>query len=181
MAQVLIVGAGPGGAGLAHRLAHRGVDVTLIERQSDFAREFRGEVLVPGGLAALADIGVADALAGVPSAHPRSIEIYFNRRRIIDFDFDPDLFEGRPPLVISQPALLESDRVERAAAFHPARLAPWRLPAIGAKLAVRGGIDDGVGSDDPGDPGEGRVAALAGALPPGAVVLPVYRHDLESR
>ncbi len=37
MAHVLIVGAGPAGAGLAHLLAHRGIQVTLLERQSDFA------------------------------------------------------------------------------------------------------------------------------------------------
>ncbi len=46
--RVAIVGAGPAGAALAYLLARRGIGVALIERQSDFAREFRGEGLMPG-------------------------------------------------------------------------------------------------------------------------------------
>ena len=47
MPHLIVVGAGPAGASLAYLLAARGVDVTLVERQRDFAREFRGEVLMP--------------------------------------------------------------------------------------------------------------------------------------
>ena len=43
-APVIIVGAGPAGAALAFVLVSRGIGVKLIERQSDFAREFRGEL-----------------------------------------------------------------------------------------------------------------------------------------
>jgi len=43
MACLAFVGAGPAGAALAYLLARRGIDVTLLERQTDFAREFRGE------------------------------------------------------------------------------------------------------------------------------------------
>ena len=50
MGHVVIVGAGPAGASLSYLLARRGVEVTLIERRRDFSREFRGEVLLPGGL-----------------------------------------------------------------------------------------------------------------------------------
>jgi 2-polyprenyl-6-methoxyphenol hydroxylase-like FAD-dependent oxidoreductase len=107
MAHVLIVGAGPGGASLAHLLAHRGVDVTLLERQRDFAREFRGEVLVPSGVEALEQIGVAPALAGVPSVVPQRLEIFFDRRPTMEFEFDPELLGAHPPRAFSQPALLE--------------------------------------------------------------------------
>ena len=47
---VLIIGAGPAGASLAFVLASRGIAVTLIERQRDFAREFRGEGPMPSGV-----------------------------------------------------------------------------------------------------------------------------------
>ena len=50
MSSVVIIGAGPGGATLAYLLARRGIRVTLVERQSDFSRAFRGEVLLPSGL-----------------------------------------------------------------------------------------------------------------------------------
>ena len=42
-----MVGAGPAGAALAYLLARRNIDVTLLERQTDFACEFRGEALQP--------------------------------------------------------------------------------------------------------------------------------------
>ncbi|WP_425160350.1 FAD-dependent oxidoreductase, partial [Candidatus Binatus sp.] len=46
MPNAVIVGAGPAGALLAYLLARRGVAVTLLERQTDFSREFRGEILM---------------------------------------------------------------------------------------------------------------------------------------
>jgi len=107
MAHVLIVGAGPAGSSLAHLLAHRGVEVTLLERQNDFEREFRGEVLVPSGLDALEQMGVSEALESVPVSRPRFIEMFFDRRSVVKFDFDPEFFEGHPPCAVSQTALLE--------------------------------------------------------------------------
>jgi len=44
---VVIVGAGPAGMILALLLARRGLTVKVIERNLDFHREFRGEVLQP--------------------------------------------------------------------------------------------------------------------------------------
>jgi 2-polyprenyl-6-methoxyphenol hydroxylase-like FAD-dependent oxidoreductase len=107
MAHVVIVGAGPGGALLAHLLAQRGVEVTLLERQSDFAREFRGEVLMPSGVDALEQAGLASAMASVPRYAPPEFEIFLNRRSVVSAELDPDFFEGRPPIALSQPGLLE--------------------------------------------------------------------------
>jgi NADPH-dependent 2,4-dienoyl-CoA reductase/sulfur reductase-like enzyme len=50
MPHVVVAGAGPAGAALSFLLARRGARVTLIERQTDFAREFRGEVLMLSGI-----------------------------------------------------------------------------------------------------------------------------------
>ena len=66
MSSAIVVGAGPAGALLAYMLASRGVPVTLLERQTDFSREFRGEVLMPSGIAAMHEAGLRpqfDALA----------------------------------------------------------------------------------------------------------------------
>ena len=67
MANVVIVGAGPAGASLAYLLARRGIEVTLLEREQGFSREFRGEVLMPSGLEALEQMGLQDAMEGYPA------------------------------------------------------------------------------------------------------------------
>ena len=50
---VMLIRAGPAGTLLAWLLSSRGIDTLLVERQSDFDREFRGENLMPSGLRAL--------------------------------------------------------------------------------------------------------------------------------
>lgn len=107
MAHVLIVGAGPAGALLAHLLAQRGIQVTLLERQSDFAREFRGEILMPSGVDALEQSGLATPLESVPRYTPVEFEAFLNRRSVFTARLDPDFFDGRPPIALSQPGLLE--------------------------------------------------------------------------
>ena len=62
---IVIVGAGPAGAYLAYLLASRGISVTLLERQKDFAREFRGEALLPSGVAVLHQIGLGNVLTSI--------------------------------------------------------------------------------------------------------------------
>jgi 2-polyprenyl-6-methoxyphenol hydroxylase-like FAD-dependent oxidoreductase len=114
---VLIVGAGPAGAGLALLLASRGVRVTLIERQRDFEREFRGELMMPSGLDALAAMGVDVERSGLPHSRPSELEIFIERRLALHVEVSPALFRGRPPLLVSQPALLE--HLVALASAHP--------------------------------------------------------------
>ena len=116
---VVIVGAGPAGAALAHLLASRGVEVTLLERQRDFAREFRGEVLMPSGLRALEQLGLR-GLQEVPQRCPTSVEAFANGRSFFRQEIDLALFDGTPPVVMSQPALLEQIVADagRFPAFH---------------------------------------------------------------
>jgi 2-polyprenyl-6-methoxyphenol hydroxylase-like FAD-dependent oxidoreductase len=107
MPPVVIVGAGPAGAGLALLLASRGVAVTLVERQRDFAREFRGEAMMPSGLAALAAMGVDVERSGIAHARPTELEIYVERRLALRVDASRVAFDGPAPLMVSQPPLLE--------------------------------------------------------------------------
>src|SRR5919205_82667 len=57
-----IVGAGPGGAGLAPLLARKGVEVTLLEAHPDFEREFRGDTIHPSVMELIDELGLADRL-----------------------------------------------------------------------------------------------------------------------
>jgi 2-polyprenyl-6-methoxyphenol hydroxylase-like FAD-dependent oxidoreductase len=108
MPHVIVVGAGPAGASLAWLLADRGVEVTLVERQRDFAREFRGEVLMPSGVLALEQMGLGEALRAAPRWQPDALEVYLHGRRVVRLELDPALFGGHPPTAVSQPGLLEA-------------------------------------------------------------------------
>jgi monooxygenase len=58
---VCVVGAGPAGLATALLLLRSGIGVTVVERAGDLHREFRGDVLQPGGALVLDRLG---ALAG---------------------------------------------------------------------------------------------------------------------
>ena len=104
---VAIAGAGPAGAALAFLLARRGVRVTLLERQSDFAREFRGEGLMPGGVDALQQMGLGAELEKLPQARITGLDVYLNGRHVLHVDVT-SLPPALPlPRFVSQPALLE--------------------------------------------------------------------------
>jgi 2-polyprenyl-6-methoxyphenol hydroxylase-like FAD-dependent oxidoreductase len=153
MPRVLVVGAGPAGASLAYLLARRGVDVTLIERQRDFAREFRGEVLLPGGVDALRQMGLAALLDAVPHAPLDALTVYMNGRPLAEIELDPAFFGGVDPLAVSQPALLEAivDAAQAAPTFRFVRGATVR------DLVIEGGRVAGVRIAEPD--GESIVSA----------------------
>jgi 2-polyprenyl-6-methoxyphenol hydroxylase-like FAD-dependent oxidoreductase len=137
---VVIVGAGPAGAGLALLLASRGIAVTLVERQLDFAREFRGEAMMPSGLAALAAMGVDVAQSGIAHSRPTELEVYVERRLALRIDAREVSFDGPPPLMVSQPALLEHlvAQAGRHAGFRLVRGASVRDLVGGAGGRVAG-------------------------------------------
>ncbi len=101
--RVTIVGAGPAGALLAWLLSSRGIDTILLERQSDFDREFRGEILMPSGIRAL-------EAAGVDLTRVEIVPLERMRARMNDRVFaEVELAELDPPIpsAVSQPSLLE--------------------------------------------------------------------------
>ena len=61
-----IVGGGPAGVVLAFLLARKRVPVTLLEAHMDFEREFRGNILHPGVMEILDEIGLADRILQMP-------------------------------------------------------------------------------------------------------------------
>lgn len=101
------MGAGPAGATLALLLAQRGIGVSLLERRRDFAREFRGEALMPSGHEALEQMGLATLLSQVPTYAPQEFAVFLNGERVLGGPLKAEDFGGRLPLAVSQPAFLQ--------------------------------------------------------------------------
>ena len=107
MAKVVIVGAGPTGASLALLLAQRGIDVTLVEATRNFRRTFRGEGLMPSGLAALDQMGLLGLIDVVPHQALTAWEYILEGRRMFQAS-EPFQANTLPCTLVSQPALLEA-------------------------------------------------------------------------
>lgn len=107
MGSVLIAGAGPGGAALAFLLSRAGIDVTLLERQTDFSREFRGEALLPNGLGMIEQMGLWDTFESVPHVELTSLELFVNGRQRAALEFDRATMGGLAPRWVSQAHFLE--------------------------------------------------------------------------
>lgn len=159
MGRVAIVGGGPGGAVLAYLLARRGTEVELFERQDDFEREFRGEVVLPGGLIPFREMGLWDELQSVPHVLPRELRVYLNGRERVEGRLDPDFFGGYPPLWISQPGLLEM--LVRACSRFPS-FTFHRNTSVG-ELVEEGGRTVGVRANGPSGEREVRADLVVGA------------------
>jgi 2-polyprenyl-6-methoxyphenol hydroxylase-like FAD-dependent oxidoreductase len=149
-----IVGAGPAGAALGFLLARAGGRVTLLERQTDFAREFRGEVLMPSGLDAIRQIGLGAALDALPQSSISRMALYQGARRL----FELPLGAGGPR-VVSQPALLEM--LAREAGQWPGFTLERGFTV--RDLLVRDGVVVGVRGDTPSGPREVAADWVIGA------------------
>ncbi|MFF0768214.1 FAD-dependent oxidoreductase [Nonomuraea wenchangensis] len=69
----VIAGGGPAGAMLALLLARAGVEVTLLEKHTDFLRDFRGDTIHPSTLQVLDELGLAGELLKLPHQEVREV------------------------------------------------------------------------------------------------------------
>jgi 2-polyprenyl-6-methoxyphenol hydroxylase-like FAD-dependent oxidoreductase len=113
MPNAIVVGAGPAGALLAYMLARRGVPVTLLERQTDFSREFRGEVLMPSGIAALHEAGLRQQFDALPNLPIQTVQLFRGERAVVTVPLDGLAVR---PRIVPQPAMLEMIVAEAAKA-----------------------------------------------------------------
>ena len=61
-----IAGGGPAGVMLGFLLARAGVDVVVLEKHSDFFRDFRGDTVHPSTLEVMYELGLLDQFLKVP-------------------------------------------------------------------------------------------------------------------
>jgi 2-polyprenyl-6-methoxyphenol hydroxylase-like FAD-dependent oxidoreductase len=70
-----IAGGGPAGLVLGFLLARAGIDVVVLEKHSDFLRDFRGDTIHPSTLELLDAVGLADEFLTLPHTKVSSFEI----------------------------------------------------------------------------------------------------------
>ncbi len=106
MKQIVIAGAGPAGAATALLLAQQGMKVTLIEKETAFDRVFRGEGLMPAGVAALIEMGLKETFEIIPARQLTSWDFYVGSQRRMRV-IEPEN-EGVATQIIDQGALLKA-------------------------------------------------------------------------
>lgn len=104
--QVCIVGAGPGGAVLGLLLAKEGINVVVIEKSKDYAREFRGEFIAPDSVNILTKLKIMDQLGADQYLKNEGMELYDDGQRIACLDFTAG--NKLQPIDIPQPTLLRA-------------------------------------------------------------------------
>src|SRR2546426_9890406 len=72
--QICIAGGGPAGMMLGLLLARSGIRVKVLEKHSDFFRDFRGDTIHPSTLEILDELGMLDEFLKLPHQEVRSEE-----------------------------------------------------------------------------------------------------------
>ena len=104
---VVIVGAGPAGATLALLLSRAGIGVTLVESNPSQGRTFRGEALMPSGLAALEQMALLPQLEALPHRPLAGWRFVVNGRELFTAAEPLGGDPKRPCTLVSQPAFLD--------------------------------------------------------------------------
>ncbi|MBN9491051.1 MULTISPECIES: FAD-dependent oxidoreductase [Pannonibacter] len=117
----IVVGAGPAGLMLGYLLARAGVEITVLEKHTDFLRDFRGDTIHPSTMEALHELGLLDEFLSLPhqKAYRLQAEIRGRMATIADFSRLPT----RAKFIAFMPQWDFLDFLARkAAAFPPFRL-----------------------------------------------------------
>lgn len=80
--EIIIIGAGPAGCSLAYSLSHTGRRILLLERDLSTPDRIVGELLQPGGVAALEKLGMLDCLEGIDAVGVEGYCVVMGERRV---------------------------------------------------------------------------------------------------
>ncbi|HKF77765.1 MAG TPA: FAD-dependent oxidoreductase [Candidatus Dormibacteraeota bacterium] len=153
-----IAGGGPAGMMLGLLLARAGVRVRVLEKHSDFLRDFRGDTIHPSTLQVLDDIGLIDAFLALPHRKVRRVRLPASRGSV---DVDLARLGGRYPYIAFVP---QWDFLDLVAA-EGCRLPNFHL-SMGSEvrdLLVEEGRVVGVRTRDDGGDEEVRALLTIGA------------------
>src|ERR1700691_1647978 len=82
-----IVGGGPAGVVLAYMLARAGVEVLVLEKHTDFLRDFRGDTIHPSTLELMYELGLLDEFLKLPHEELRELGAEINGVKLMVGDF----------------------------------------------------------------------------------------------
>src|SRR6476620_727369 len=82
-----IAGGGPAGMMLGYLLARAGVEVLVLEKHSDFLRDFRGDTIHPSTLEVMHELGLLDEFLKLPHQKVYELNAQFGEMRLTIADF----------------------------------------------------------------------------------------------
>jgi len=82
-----IAGGGPAGMMLGYLLARAGVKVLVLEKHSDFLREFRGDTIHPSTLEVMHELGLLDEFLKLPHQEVTELNAQVGEMRLTIADF----------------------------------------------------------------------------------------------
>ncbi|HEY6447781.1 MAG TPA: FAD-dependent oxidoreductase [Acidobacteriaceae bacterium] len=91
MQSTCIIGGGPAGMMLGFLLARAGLPVTVLEKHTDFFRDFRGDTIHPSTLQLLDELGLYETFLTVPHSEVTGLSAHVGSRtfRMADFSHLP--------------------------------------------------------------------------------------------
>src|ERR1700691_223352 len=82
-----IIGGGPAGMMLGYLLARSGVQVTVLEKHTDFFRDFRGDTIHPSTLELLYELGLLEKFLTLPHSRIAHLSVNVGGREFPIADF----------------------------------------------------------------------------------------------
>ncbi|RFU70525.1 hypothetical protein D0469_06215 [Peribacillus saganii] len=103
---VCIVGAGPAGMLLGLLLAKQGLEVTVLEKNIDFHREYRGEITQPRFVQLMKQLNLLDYIESNSHVKIPEVTVFHNNVEIMNLAFNTLIEEESYCARLTQPTLL---------------------------------------------------------------------------